>query len=86
MCFHEKRKNFSVLVIESGAYSRNLGQHSILARKGTFFMKKGHQKFHPLPLCNSFFRVSRQTKALCNFHKRGQRSTMKGGQKWMWKY
>ena len=27
------------------ASSRNLGQSSILARKGTFFMKKGHQKF-----------------------------------------
>ena len=24
------------------AYSRKLGQHLILARKGAFFMKKGH--------------------------------------------
>ena len=36
------------------AYSRNLGQRSILVRKGTFyekrtlFLKKGHQKCHPL--------------------------------------
>ena len=46
------------------AYSRNFGQRSILARKGTFFLKKGHQKFL----------VLHRNKALYNFRKRGQRS------------
>ena len=36
------------------AYSRNLGQSSILARKG--FMEKGHQKFHPPPFLNPLFK------------------------------
>ena len=45
------------------AYSRNLGQRSILSRKGTF-LKKGHQKF-----C-----VLHRNKALYNFREKGQRS------------
>ena len=41
------------------AYSRNLGQHSILARKGNFyekgqFLKKGPQKFPPPPIQSLF--------------------------------
>ena len=46
------------------AYSRNLGQRSILARKGIYekctFFKKVPQKFSPPPLLNPF----------CNFCKR----------------
>ena len=56
------------------AHSRNLGQHSILARKG--ILKKGHQKFYTplLPYSIPFLRVLRQNKALYNFCKRRQRS------------
>ena len=69
------------------AYSRNLGQHAILARKSTFlwkkgtFLKTGHQKFHPhapvppysIPFL-TFLSVLHQNKALCKFCKRVQRS------------
>ena len=48
------------------AYSRNLGQRSILARKDTF-LKKRHQKFS----------VLHRNKALYNFRKKGQRSVVK---------
>ena len=53
------------------AYSRNLGQHLILARKGTF-LKKGHQQLYPLPYSFPFLSVLHQNKALHNFHKREQ--------------
>ena len=48
-----------------GAYSRNSGQHSILARKGT-------KNFNPFPYSVPFLSVLHQNKALYNFHKRGQ--------------
>ena len=59
------------------AYSRNLGQHSILARKGNFyekghFFKKRTPKIPPTPYSISFLSVLHQNKALHNFHKRGQ--------------
>ena len=64
------------------AYSRNSGQHLIMARKGTFlwkkstFYKKGHQIFHP-SYSIPFLNVLHQNKALYNFHKRGQHSIVK---------
>ena len=48
-----------------GAYSRNIGQHSILARKGT-------KNFTPFPYSVPFLSVLHQNKALYNFCKRGQ--------------
>ena len=67
------------------AFSRNSGQHSILARKSTyydkmaFFMKKSlFWKKAPLPLYSiPFLNVLRQYKALHNFPKRGQHSIVK---------
>ena len=61
------------------AYSRNLGQRSLLARKGffmkngTFFKKKGH---YP-PYSSPFLKVLHQNKALHNFRERRQRSIVK---------
>ena len=53
------------------AYSRNLGQRSILARKSTFLKKKRHQNFNPPPLYSiPFVSVLHQNKALHNFRKR----------------
>ena len=51
----------------------SLGQHSILARKGTF-LKKGPKKFQPPPNSICFLSVLHQNKALHNFHKREQLS------------
>ena len=52
------------------AYSRNLGQHSILARKGT-----KNFTLPPIPPYSiPFLSVLHQNKALHNFPKRGQRS------------
>ena len=62
------KKRFSYI---SGACSRNLGQHSVLAKKGTF-LKKRHQKFHPTSYSIPFLSVLHQNKVLYNFHKRGQ--------------
>ena len=67
------------------AFSRNLGQHSILARKSTFyekmafFMKKLlFGKKASLPLYSiPFLNVLCQYKALHNFPKRGQHSIVK---------
>ena len=62
------------------AYSRNLGQRSILARKGTFLckkgisLKKGPPKIHPSPYSIPFLSVLHQNKVLHNFRKREQRS------------
>ena len=39
---------FLVSVTTTRKYSRNLGQRSIMVRKGTFF-EKGPQKLHPPP-------------------------------------
>ena len=36
------------------------------------FLKKGHQKFHPLPYSIPVLSVLHRNKALYNFHKRGQ--------------
>ena len=54
-------------------YSRNLGQHSILAKKDTFFGKKGTKSFTP-PFSIPFLSVVHQNKALYNFRKMGQYS------------
>ena len=68
-----KVKTFGI----AGAYSRNLGQPSILARKGNFY-EKGHffqkipLKFHPTPYSIVFLSVLHENKALLNFGKRGQ--------------
>ena len=58
------------------AYSRNLGQRMILARKGIFWKKstKPNQPPHPSPYSASFLSVMHQNKALDNFCKRGQHS------------
>ena len=51
-------------------------QRSTLAKKGTFFKKKGAHKFHH-PLFNPFLSVLHQDKVLHNFCKRGQYSIVK---------
>ena len=57
-------------------YSRNLGQHSILVRKGTFFEKRtlDTKNVTPLPYSIPFLSVLHRNKALHNFRKNGQRS------------
>ena len=61
------------------AYSRNLGQRSILARKGTFFNKSAPKILPPSSAHYSipFLSVLHRNKALYNFRKRGQRSIVK---------
>ena len=59
----------------SRAYSRNLGQRLVLARKGTFFNKRP-QKFHPAPYSIPFLSALHQNKVLHNFRRRGQRSIL----------
>ena len=44
----------------------------MLAKKGTFFQKKGTNNFI-IPYLILFLRVLHQNKALHNFHKKGQR-------------
>ena len=61
------------------AYSRDLGQHSISTRKGTFFWKKGTKNFtspfpHPPPYSVSLLSVLHRKKAFYNSCKRRQRS------------
>ena len=51
-------------------------QRSILAKKVTFFKKKGAHEFHH-PLFNPFLSVLHQDKVLHNFCKRGQYSIVK---------
>ena len=67
-----------MLAIYSRAYSRNLGQRSILARKGTFFIKKGtfFEKRSPKisPYSILFLSVLHQNKTLYNFLKKRQLS------------
>ena len=74
------KKSFSI----TKAYSRNLWQRSILARKGTcltgnfyekwtLFLKKGPKNF-TLPYLIPFLSVLHQNKASHNFCKRRQRS------------
>ena len=66
---------FLVSVTTTRKYSRNLGQRSIMVRKGTFF-EKGPQKLHPspppylIPFLTAFY----QNKASYNLHKWEQRS------------
>ena len=57
------------------AYCRNLGQHSILARKGTFLWRALFWKKAPYSI--PFLKVLNQNKALYNFPKRGQHSIVK---------
>ena len=52
-------------------YSRNLGQHSNLARKKRYFLKKGTKNVTPLYLI-PFLSLLHQNKALKNFWKRRQ--------------
>ena len=56
------------------AYSRNLGQCSILARKSTFFEKRAPKT---LPYSIPFLSVLHRNKALHNFWERGQHSIVK---------
>ena len=53
------------------AYSRKLGQHSILARNSTF-LKKVHQKLSPLSYSIPFLSVLYRNETLYNFCQRGQ--------------
>ena len=57
-------------------YSRNLGQRSILARKGNFFEKRASE-ISPTPHSIPFLSVLHQNNALHNFRKRGQRLIVK---------
>ena len=69
---------FKISMLSVRAYSRNLGQCSILARKGTFFEKRVPKVSSPLPLYSiPFLSVLHQNEALHNFPKRGQRSIVK---------
>ena len=54
-------------LIKKTTYSRNLGQHSIFARKGTFFK---YPRLYAIP----FLSVLHQNKALHHFRKEGQLS------------
>ena len=65
------KQNMNYCITIFRVYNRKLGQPMILAKKGTFFEKKGHQTFYH-PLFNPFLSVLHQNKALHNFHKRGQ--------------
>ena len=55
-------------------YSRNLGQHSILARKALFYEKRALFLKKGPPNAILFLGVLHQNKALHNFHKKGQAS------------
>ena len=59
----------------SMAYSRNLGQRSILAKKALFW-KKAPRNFTS-PYSIPFLSVLHQSKVLHNFQKRGQHSIVK---------
>ena len=61
-------------IISVREYSRNLGQRSILARKGTYLLKKDHKNSPPPTHSISFLSVLHQNKALHNFPNRGQSS------------
>ena len=63
-----------IKALHSRAYSRKLGECTILARNDNFFMKKGHQ--NP-PYSIPFLHVLHQNKVLYNFCKRGQPSIVK---------
>ena len=53
------------------AYSRNLGQRSVLAGKVTFFEKRATNILPIAPYSIPFLSVLHQNKALYNFLKRG---------------
>ena len=55
------------------AYSRNLGQRSILTRKGIFFEKKAAKVLPPYSI--PFLNVLHRSKTY-NFRKMGQRSAI----------
>ena len=77
-CFACSFHNFQLIFLSHilktsfRAYSRTLGQRSILARKST---KNFTSPPHP-SLFNPFLSVLHRNKALYNFHKRGQRSIL----------
>ena len=77
-CFACSFHNFELIFLSHilktsfKAYSRTLGQRSILARKST---KNFTSRPHP-SLFNSFLSVLHRNKALYNFHKREQRSIL----------
>ena len=60
-------------------WSRKLGQCPILAKKGTFFKKKGTEAF-TTPYSIPFLSVLHQNKGLHNFHKKSRL-----GPDWVWK-
>ena len=62
----------------NSSYSGNLGQHSMLAIKGTFLWKKLHPTPHPPSSYSIFFlKVLFENKFFHNLHKRGQDSIVK---------
>ena len=62
--------NMKVCITTCRDWSRNLGQRSVLAKKGTFFEKRAPKNSTP-SIQSLFLSVLYQNKVLYNFHKRG---------------
>ena len=57
--------------------TKNLGQHSILSRKGTFYEKKKDPNPTPHPFSIPFLKALHQNKVFHDFPKTGHRSIVK---------